>query len=70
MNHHYRGADALEEGGRPHPACRYREARRDPARSETPCMRGSTAFGNREIPRSPAAMSAAGRIGKSKDARR
>lgn len=40
------------------------------ARSETPCMRGSIATGNREVPRAPAAMSAAGRIGKSTDTRR
>jgi RNA-directed DNA polymerase len=65
-----RGADAVEVGGRPYPTCRHREARWDPARSETPRMHGSTAFGNREIPRSPAATSATGRIGKSKDSRR
>src|SRR6266576_6393782 len=46
-----RDADAVEEGGRPHPACRYREARRDPARSETPSTYGSTPHGNREVPR-------------------
>lgn len=62
-----RGADAVEEGGRPHPTGRQREARRNPARSETLCTRGSTAFGNRESPWSPAAMSVAGRVGKSKD---
>jgi hypothetical protein len=33
-------------------------------------MHGSTALGNREILRSPAATSVAGRIGKSKDLRR
>src|ERR1700687_4789133 len=65
-----RGADAVEEGGRPHSTGRHRKARRDPARSETPRMHGSTALGNREVPRLPAAMSAAGRIGKSKDSRR
>src|SRR5712691_9965583 len=29
-----RGADAVEEGGRPYSPCRQRETRRDPARSE------------------------------------
>ena len=43
---------------------------RDPARSETPSMHGNTSRGNREIPWSPVAPWAAGRIGKSKDARR
>jgi len=65
-----RGADAVEVGGRQHRACRQREARQDPARSETPSTYGNTLHGNREIPRSPAAEGAAGRIGKSKDTRR
>ena len=65
-----RGADAVETGGRPYSSRRQREARWDPARSETLRMHGSTASGNREIPWLPAAMSAAGRIGKSKDSRR
>lgn len=65
-----RGADAVRRGGRPHPARRQRETRRDPARSETPGMLGRTLHGNREIPRSPVATTGAGRIGKSKDARR
>lgn len=43
------GANAVGESGRPHSARRQREARRNPARSETPGMRGSTAFGNGEI---------------------
>jgi hypothetical protein len=33
-------------------------------------MLGRTLHGNREIPRSPVARTGAGRIGKSKDARR
>ena len=37
-----RGADAVRRSGRPHPAHRYRETRRDPARSETPCTYGNT----------------------------
>jgi hypothetical protein len=53
--------------GRQHPTRRHREARRDPARSETPGMHGGTLCGNREVPRPPAAEGAAGRIGKSKD---
>ncbi len=65
-----RDADAVEEGGRPHSAHRYRGMRRDPARSETPCMYGNTSRENREIPCSPAADGAAGRVGKSKDTRR
>ena len=65
-----RGADAVETGGRPHRARRYRETRTDPARSETPSTHGSTSHGNREIPRPPVARGAAGRTGKSKDRRR
>ena len=65
-----RDADAVGESGRPHPVHRYREVRRDPARSQTPCTYRSTSPGNREIPRSPPAQFAWGRIGKSKDARR
>src|SRR5712691_854870 len=65
-----RGADAVRRSGRPHPARRYRETRRSPARSETPCTYGYTSCGNREIPCLPAADGAAGRVGKSKDVRR
>ena len=68
--HFLRGADAVGESGRPHPARRYRETRRSPARSETPCTYGNTSRGNREIPCLPAADGAAGRVGKSKDVRR
>jgi len=64
------GADALERGGRRNSLRRYREAQRDPTRSETPSMRGNTAHGNREIPWSSAAEGAADRIEKSKDDRR
>jgi hypothetical protein len=62
-----RGADAVGESGRPHPAHRYGEMRRDPARSETPGTLGNTSRGSREIPCSPRA---AGRVGKSIDVRR
>jgi RNA-directed DNA polymerase len=65
-----RDADAVGESGRPHPVHRYREVRRSPARSQTPCTYGSTSRGNREIPGSPRAAVALGRIGKSKDVRR
>ena len=65
-----RGADAVRRGGRPHAVRRQRKTHQDPARSETPSMRGSTLRGNREIPRLPAQQEGVGRIGKSKDTRR
>jgi len=65
-----RDADAVGESGRPHSVRRYREAHWSPARSETPCTYVDTSLGNREIPSSPRAAVALGRIGKSKDARR
>jgi hypothetical protein len=65
-----RDADAVGESGRPHPVHRYREVLWSPARSETPSTYGSTSRGNREIPSSPRAEVALGRIGKSKDVRR
>ena len=65
-----RDADAVEEGGRPHPGCRQRETPRSPARSETPCMSGHTSRENRESPWPPVADGAPGRIGKSKDLHR
>ena len=65
-----RSADAVRRGGRPDPTRRYREAWRGSARSETPGMYGHTSRENRESRWPPAADGAAGRIGKSKDARR
>ena len=65
-----RDADAVEEGGRPHPERRYRETPGSPARSETPCMLGHTSRENRESLRSPAVDGAVGRVGKSEDTRR
>ena len=66
-----RGADAVGGGGRQHPGRRYREAHRDPARSETPpSTYGNTSLGNREIPPPPTVDGAAGRVGKSEDVRR
>jgi|SRR5712692_214364 len=68
--HVLRDADAVGESGRPHQAHRYRETRLSPARSETPCTYGRTSCGSREVPCSPAAVGAAGRVGKFKDVRR
>jgi RNA-directed DNA polymerase len=65
-----RDADAVEEGGRPHAERRHRKTLRSPARSETPCMPGHTSRENRESPWSPVVDGTAGRVGKSKDARR
>ena len=65
-----RDADVVGESGRLHRTHRYREMRSSPARSETPCTYGNTSHENREVLGSPAADGAAGRVGKSKDARR
>ena len=65
-----RGADAVRRSGRLHPSHRYREMRRDPARSETLRTYGDTSHENREILCPPVVDGAAGRVGKSKDARR
>jgi hypothetical protein len=65
-----RDADAVRRSGRPHLERRYREALQSPARSETPCTYADTSLGNREIPCSPKAAIALGRVGKSKDVRR
>ncbi len=65
-----RGADAVRRSGRLRPSHRYREMRRDPARSETPCTYGNTSHENREIPCPPETDDVAGRVGKSKDVRR
>jgi hypothetical protein len=65
-----RDADAVRRSGRRNRAHRYREVCQSPARSETPCTYGDTSLGNREIPGSPKAVVALGRVGKSKDVRR
>ena len=65
-----RDADAVEEGGRPYAERRHRKTRRSPARSETPRMYGHTSRENRESSCLPVAGGAAGRVGKSTDARR
>ena len=64
------GADALEISGRQYRVHRKCKGRLDLARSETPSMHGTILLGNREIPRLSADERTAGRIGKSKDARR
>ena len=61
-----RGADVLGDDGRQYRAHREGEARRDPARSETPSMHGNTSHGNREIPRSSVASWVTDRIGNPK----
>ena len=65
-----RDADAVKGSGKLCLVGRYREVGQSPARSETPCTYASTSHGNREIPSSPKAELAWGRIGKSKDVRR
>ena len=65
-----RGADAVRRSGRHDPLHRYREMRRDPARSETLCTYGNASRENREIPRLPVVAEVAGRVGKSIDVRR
>jgi RNA-directed DNA polymerase len=65
-----RDADAVEEGGRPHPGRREGKTLRSPARSETPSMPGHTSRENRESPWSPAVDGTEGRVGKSMDRRR
>jgi hypothetical protein len=65
-----RGADAVTTGGRHDSAHRYREMRRAPARSKTPCTHGTTSHENREVLGLPVAPVAAGRIGKFTNTRR
>ena len=68
-----RGAEVVETHRRPHRACRIGEAGMDPAQSQTPRMRASTLFGNREIPRPSVARReacAAERIEKPKGVQR
>ena len=65
-----RGADALENSGRPHLRRRYGKAQRDPARSQTRRMYGHTLCGNREVPRPSVVEEAADRVGKPRGLRR
>ena len=53
-NHRVWGVDAVYGSGRQHHQWRYREPLAGPARSETPCMCGTSRRENREIPGSPA----------------
>jgi RNA-directed DNA polymerase len=64
-----RGADVLGTDGRQHRVHRPRKVCSDHARSKTPCMCGSTLYGNREIPRLSVAERVADRIGKPKGER-
>jgi hypothetical protein len=50
-----RGAEVVESHRRPHRVCRIGEPGTDSAQSQTPRMRASTLFGNREIARPAAA---------------
>jgi hypothetical protein len=61
------GAETLEDERRQHLVARYRECRRDPARSKIRCMRPSTSCGNREIPRLARADGAWVRKGNPRD---
>ena len=65
-----RDADAVRRGGRQHRIRRYSKAFTSPAWSQTPRTFRNTLLGNREVPRSPMAEDALGRIGKSEDVRR
>jgi hypothetical protein len=65
-----RDADAVRRGGRQHRTRRYCEAHTSPAWSQTPRTYRNTSLGNREVPPSPSAEEALGRIGKSEDVRR
>ena len=67
MTQKNQGADGVLAIGRQHRLQRKLMLQKDPARSETPGMHGNILSGNWEIPWLPAQ---AGRIGKSKDARR
>ena len=68
-----RGAEAVGDCRRPHRCWRFGKAASDPARSETPRMRGNILHGNREIPCPCASRweaSSAQRIVKPKGVRR
>jgi hypothetical protein len=65
-----RGADVVEDDGRPHRLRRYGKVQRDPARSETPGMYGGTLCGNREIPPPSVGPEPADRIGNPTGTRR
>lgn len=52
-NQRVRGADAVNQCGRPHRRQRYRKLPADPARSKNLCMYGISMRENREVPHSP-----------------
>ena len=64
------GADTLHFSGRQYRACRHREARTTPARSETPRTHGINSHGNREILARSAVKGTADRIVKPQGKRR
>lgn len=59
-----RGADAVVGSGRQHGRGRHRKPKSDPARSETPCMCGTSMRENREISSSLDTDGVSGRVGK------
>jgi len=64
------GADTLQFSGRRYRACRHREARTTPARSETPRTHGINSHGNWEILAPSAVKGTADRIVKPQGKRR
>jgi len=62
----FRGADALDGGGRQHRVCRHRETHGSHARSQTLCTYRNLSHGSREISRSSALTEGADRKAKPK----
>jgi hypothetical protein len=60
------GADAVQTSGRQHRQRRYRELLEDSARSKNLGMYGAFMRENREVPRPPVALCAAGRLENTK----
>jgi len=65
-----RGADVVDEDGRPHRLRRYGKVQLALARSKTPGMYGCTLCGNREIPPPSVGTGPADRIGNPTGTRR
>ncbi len=65
-----RGADVVEDNGRPHRLRRHGKVQLDPAWSETPGMYAGTLCGNREIPPPSVGQAPADRIGNPTGTRR
>lgn len=55
-----READGVRQSGRPQRVAQYREVRRGPAESKTPCMQRNSMRENRETPLPPASSRRAG----------